>query len=78
MDKNNIINSGQLEAYCLGQLSIEDAQIISDLAEHDSDIKNELDQIMNTLESYPNKLTPNPQLKTKVLDSRSTFTSRRN
>ncbi len=68
MDKNNIINSGQLEAYCLGQLSIEDAQIISNLAEHDPDIKNELDQIISALESYPDKLTPNPKLKTKVLD----------
>lgn len=68
MDKNNIINSGQLEAYCLGQLSIEEAQIISEWAAHDPDIKYEIDQIMSTLESYPNNLTPNPQLKTKVLD----------
>lgn len=68
MDKNNLINSGQLEAYCLGQLSIEEAQIISEWAAHDPDIKYEIDQIMSTLESYPNRLTPNPQLKTKVLD----------
>lgn len=62
------LDSGLIEAYCLGTLSdIESAEVSAMAAQHPA-VKAAIEETLNILEQIPPLAEPNPALKAKVLD----------
>ncbi|MEM6631521.1 MAG: anti-sigma factor [Bacteroidota bacterium] len=66
MDIQQFIESGQLEAYVQGLLSLEEMQEIDNLAGNHPEINKELEEIRNSIQAYG---ALNPQAKAPSLDS---------
>ncbi|MEP7196488.1 MAG: cupin domain-containing protein [Saprospiraceae bacterium] len=69
MDKENIIDTGRLEAYCLNLLSDQENKEISLLANQYPDIQSEINQIIHSMQSFTNAEAVNPNLKAKIMEA---------
>lgn len=72
MNINNIIDSGILEAYCLGTLPDFEARKITDLAAENPELSQMIDDILVVLSKVDNN-SLNPELKPKVLNHLDQF-----
>jgi len=72
-DEQDYIHSGQLEQYCLGLLDSGEAQEVEKLANQYPAIREELDRLTAALAHYTadNIITPNPDLKNRVMTALS-------
>jgi anti-sigma-K factor RskA len=71
MNSDDIISSGMLEAYAMGQLSGADARVVEQARATDPRIRAELDQIEEALElqAMADAVVPPPGLKARLLGS---------
>lgn len=71
--KDTILQSGMIEAYCLGTLSESEASALLLAASEHPELRHAIDQTMATLQQYPTGLSPRPELKNKVLNFLDNF-----
>ncbi|MEX1131812.1 MAG: anti-sigma factor [Flavobacteriales bacterium] len=71
MNTNDIISSGMLEAYVMGQLSVADARVVEQARAMDPRVRAELDQIEEALEhlAMADAVAPPPAVKARVLET---------
>lgn len=67
-DLDTYLDSGIIEAYCLGNLSAVDATQVSELAAAHPAVKAAIEETIALLEKYPQSPEPRIGLKTQVLD----------
>lgn len=70
MDINELIDSGNLEAYLLGELSIEENEFIELMKKKHPELKQELDKIENSMKYMAKKtaIKPRSNLKNELLE----------
>ncbi|MEO6190048.1 MAG: cupin domain-containing protein [Saprospiraceae bacterium] len=73
MDINEIIESGRLESYCLGNLTIIETIEITELAKIHPEINMEIEKILEALKSYSGASETTSNLKSKVLEFLNPF-----
>lgn len=67
-DLTTYLDSGVIEAYCLGSLSAVEAAEVSAMAQAHPEVKEAIDQTLNALEMYLQAPAPSAALKSRVLD----------
>lgn len=70
---NTYIESGLIEAYCLGSLSAKQAAEVAAMAAAHPEVQAEIDRTLAALEQYPKGPEPRAGLKNKVLDFLDAF-----
>ncbi|MBL7808007.1 MAG: cupin domain-containing protein [Saprospiraceae bacterium] len=72
-EKDTILQSGMIEAYCLGTLSESEATALLVAASEHPELRHAIDQTMATLQQYPAGPSPRHELKNKVLNFLDNF-----
>jgi len=66
-DLDIYLNSGLIEAYCLGNLTDAEAADVSAMASKHAAVREAVEQTMAVLEQYPQRKNLRPELKNKVM-----------
>jgi quercetin dioxygenase-like cupin family protein len=69
MESQELISSGLLELYCIGQTNMEENRLVESMADKHSNIKEEINQINEALLNFADtfSIAPPPDIKSKIL-----------